>query len=907
MKKITLIVLTLFTFLASSKAIAQQGFGTNQPDRSAAVDIVSSKRGLLIPRLSLTSTTVAAPVNSPAESLLVYNTATTGDVTPGYYYWDADPTNAKWVRFVSATTEKTVTVSAGKNVTVSSSTTGNTTDYEVAVAGGTDGQVLVTRIVGGVTTTVWVDPATFINGVVTASNGLNINASNDIKLGGTLTEATTTIATGTNDLAITGLEDVSTTFDSTTQNIVVMGTDGVLKLTSAQSLVNDAIDEGNLTAKTLSGNGITVTAGNTVGTDVSVASSLLKDVTLGIADNAITTDKILDGTIGTVDLADGAVTNTKITGGGAGEIMISDASGNVTWVNPNTLLASISDGNTTVVSGTGTTTDPYIVEVKDGSINTIHLTNGAVTNAKVGADAITTDKILDGTIGTVDLADGAVTNTKITGGGSGEIMISDASGNVTWVNPNTLLASISDGNTTVVSGTGTTTDPYIVEVKDGSINTIHLTNGAVTNAKVGADAITTDKILDGTIGTVDLADGAVTNTKITGGGSGEIMISDASGNVTWVNPNTLLASISDGNTTVVSGTGTTTDPYIVEVKDGSINTIHLTNGAVTNAKVGADAITTDKILDGTIGTVDLADGAVTNAKITGGGAGEIMISDASGNVTWVNPNTLLASISDGNTTVVSGTGTTTDPYIVEVKDGSINTIHLTNGAVTNAKVGADAITTDKILDGTILSDDIANKTIQVSDIADAGNNQVLVTGATGEAAWIDQSNLGNTTTADNGLTKTGNNVQLGGALITPTVITADATNTLAIAGLQNSAANSAAIVLADENTGILRKVARSLEYTTGADFTVASQTGYNKFVQEITILANIGSDDIDITLPPAADAKGQVINVKIANTNEPDAYVNIPGVDGVTIYGSMPYQGWIIKSNGSTWSLVGRI
>src|SRR5690606_12025650 len=39
-------------------------------------------------------------------------------------------------------------------------------------------------------------------------------------------------------------------------------------------------------------------------------------------------------------------------------------------------------------------------------------------------------------------------------------------------------------------------------------------------------------------------------------------------------------------------------------------------------------------------------------------------------------------------------------------------------------------------------------------------------------------------TADNGLTKTTNNIRLGGALTAPTTITADATNTLAIAGLQ---------------------------------------------------------------------------------------------------------------------------
>ncbi|HMY43376.1 MAG TPA: hypothetical protein PKJ74_09435 [Chitinophagales bacterium] len=55
---------------------------------------------MIIPNVALTATNAAAPVASPATSLLVYNTATAGtapnNVTPGYYYWDG----AKWVKFM---------------------------------------------------------------------------------------------------------------------------------------------------------------------------------------------------------------------------------------------------------------------------------------------------------------------------------------------------------------------------------------------------------------------------------------------------------------------------------------------------------------------------------------------------------------------------------------------------------------------------------------------------------------------------------------------------------------------------------------------------------------------------------------------------------------------------------------
>lgn len=78
------------------------------PDASALLDVdatalpPAAKRGMLVPRIALTATNVAAPVVAPATSLLVYNTATAGaaptNVTPGYYYWNG----AAWVRFATS-------------------------------------------------------------------------------------------------------------------------------------------------------------------------------------------------------------------------------------------------------------------------------------------------------------------------------------------------------------------------------------------------------------------------------------------------------------------------------------------------------------------------------------------------------------------------------------------------------------------------------------------------------------------------------------------------------------------------------------------------------------------------------------------------------------------------------------
>jgi len=67
------------------------------PDASAGLDVSYANKGLLMPRVALTATNAAAPITSPAISLLVYNTATAGtspnNVTPGYYYWNGTAWN----------------------------------------------------------------------------------------------------------------------------------------------------------------------------------------------------------------------------------------------------------------------------------------------------------------------------------------------------------------------------------------------------------------------------------------------------------------------------------------------------------------------------------------------------------------------------------------------------------------------------------------------------------------------------------------------------------------------------------------------------------------------------------------------------------------------------------------------
>lgn len=101
------------------QAYSQSNVGINDnnadPAASAMLDVNSSSKGLLIPRVALTSTTDVTTVNNPATSLLIYNTASAGDVIPGYYYWDGA---SKWQRLISGTGQVASAVPVMKNSNV---------------------------------------------------------------------------------------------------------------------------------------------------------------------------------------------------------------------------------------------------------------------------------------------------------------------------------------------------------------------------------------------------------------------------------------------------------------------------------------------------------------------------------------------------------------------------------------------------------------------------------------------------------------------------------------------------------------------------------------------------------------------------------------------------------------------
>ncbi|MGJ1448008.1 beta strand repeat-containing protein, partial [Sphingobacterium spiritivorum] len=558
-------------------------------------------------------------------------------------------------------------------------------------------------------------------------------------------------------------------------------------------------------------------------------TALLKDVTANIKAKAVTAGKL------------GA------TAADAGKVATANADGTVTYqaisatnlANAKNLTAG--DGSISVASGTGATLVDANVKVTDGGITSIKLADKNVTAAKLGATAADAGKVAtanaDGTvtyqaISATNLSDaknltaasgnrivvtdgtgtvlknttldvnesnlrlqnigGALNANQVAGGTSGQVMTVGADGKGTWVDKTTISPETT--NTLVNNGTNTLTSTI-----NGKVATAPVVNG-VSNTITGTGLVTTvNGVASASVDLKDAIQSAQKTTTVVAGSNVSVTPAapNATGNTAYtVNVSTAAANTLgvvkpgtglsvDANGTLSVNTGTSGIGKTLSAGDGSIVVGTGTGATLVDANV--------KVADAGITSIKLADKNVTAAKLgaSAADAGKVATANADGTVTYqaisagnlTNAKTLSAG--DGSIVVGAGTGATLVDANVKVADAGITTIKL------------------------------ADKNVTAGKIAPGAANQVLVTDATGaNAQWVAQSTLADNTTADNGLTKTGNNVQLGGSLTKATTITATATNTLAVAGLQNTAAaayngtngiSTDRVVVADAS-GVLKQV-----------------------------------------------------------------------------------------------------
>lgn len=209
--------LKIYFFLVSLIPVvlnSQVGIGTPQPNPSTQLEIVATDRGVLLPQVSLTSSTDTQTItNGNVEGLLVFNTSTIADITPGYYYWNS----TQWDRLDN---EQEIFTSNG-------APTPNNPSAPSA------GNIYVDEATGDVYT---FDGTTWVRQSLGASNGLTIK-NDEVWLGGSLVEPTTILTDNLNTLSIAGLEN-----DPQPEEIMVVDSvSGLLKKSNISNLLREEV------------------------------------------------------------------------------------------------------------------------------------------------------------------------------------------------------------------------------------------------------------------------------------------------------------------------------------------------------------------------------------------------------------------------------------------------------------------------------------------------------------------------------------------------------------------------------------------------------------------------------------------------------------------------------------------
>lgn len=159
-KKILIATLVVFTIHIGN---AQQvGINTSTPHESAILDINSTSKGVLLPKVDLsTNTDTATITGTPAPGLVVYNLGTNGLNYTGYVYW----TGTQWLTLADKqTSDGAITTLDCANATLDDASYTNGTTYSgtltIPYSGG-DGGVYPSQTIG---------PINGLTGTLTSGN-----------------------------------------------------------------------------------------------------------------------------------------------------------------------------------------------------------------------------------------------------------------------------------------------------------------------------------------------------------------------------------------------------------------------------------------------------------------------------------------------------------------------------------------------------------------------------------------------------------------------------------------------------------------------------------------------------------------------------------------------------------------
>jgi len=472
----------------------------------------------------------------------------------------------------------------------------------------------------------------------------------------------------------------------------------------------------NLALSTYTNDAGFLTGNQTITLSSDVTGSGTTGITTTIANSAITTGKISNGAVGTVDLANSSITSGKILNGtilvadidnGTHGYYMKSVNGSVVWATAGSSDAATLDGLDSTQFLRSDTSDNYTsgtLTLDAGTTFDVNSTAVSIADTNISFDGASTT--FTGT-GAMTITPGAGTNFLVQQSQNGTTQFKNSSGSVIAI----LNSTSSYGNPSVTSIFG---DSVIKFQENGR------TQWAI-GFKANGDTFRIDD------------SGLFANNRFVMKNDGNVGIGiatpvhklsvagtiNATGNITGVN----LSGTNTGDQTItLTGdvTGSGTGSFAATIVNNAVTSGKISNGAVTSADLASSAV----------GTSNIAANAVTSAKISNG---TIIGAD-------------LANADFGSFTVSSGTAT--------IDANSITSAMITNATVATADIassitlttpnigaatGTSLTLTGKMVAGT----NVNGTTFNATKLLASGTFNGVSLNVSNGAAFLSVKNIGN--------------------------------------------------------------------------------------------------------------------------------------------------------------------
>jgi hypothetical protein len=641
MKNIKILVAAFFILSSLNSVLAQVGIGTTNPN--GALEITSANDGLIIPRVALVNTTTVT-VATGTTSELVYNTATAGDVTPGFYYLST--ATGPWIRLATGGSGWQITGNTDivNNVNFMGTAAGNDVDVAFRRNNVAAGRIATTSTsfgVGALTAGVASNSTAFGNNALLLNTGANNVAVGNAALAANTTgiqntgvgNSALTLNTGSANSAL-GFEAVRG--NSTGNNNTGVGFEAVRGNTTASNNTGVGFQalRNNLTGFDNTAVGFQALLDNRTNYNTAVGTQASAGLTTGGSNTSMGYQAHFAATSGFQNVAIGERSLGRNNGNEntviGWEAMFGTASnaGRNTAIGWHALFANSGSNNTAIGwnASQGATTAINNTAVGAGSLN--NNTTGS-RNTAVGRDAGFAATSSDGTF--IGYNAGAYsTGIQNTAVGSNALDENAATARNVAIGYNALTSTSGNNNTAVghsalqavAGGSGNVAIGYQAGIAEAGSNKLYITNSNTTptNSLIYGE-FAPNRILR-TNGTFQIGDPAGTGYQFptARGADTQLLQTNATGVLSWVNASSLAI--------------TETDP---QVSSTANNAVPKWNGTALVDGIISDNGTTVSIAGNTsTTTLQMTNGATANY---------ILQSDAAGNASWVpNPLTTLSAM-----------------------------------------------------------------------------------------------------------------------------------------------------------------------------------------------------------------------------------------------------------------------